>query len=415
MQPKMSLVQKLPAPAAAAMRRQSEYGSRVRALLLLTLAVGLAACSGGATSSAGTSPGSPTPIPTASQTPVATASPTPESTPAPGTFSVTGSPLDYVETAVLLQDGRVLGITDRTSTVQLYDPTTGTFSLTGKMTTERSGVTATRLPAGKVLVVGVAWNLDSQPGDPGAELYDPATGTFSLAGSVVRPRVGHTATALRDGRVLIAGGLGLGSDEDILASAEIYDPATGKFSSTGSMHTARENATATLLADGRVLVLGGDQVCCGSSPVFVGSAEIYDPATGRFSTAGSFESPLTGFTATLLPDGRILIAGGQTLDGDPLSLAQLYDPATRTFTATGSMTTGRAGHLATSLLDGRVLVVGGAEVGTAEIYDPATGRFSPTDSLMSGQGTDTATLLKDGRVLMAHVGVNPLTAELYWP
>jgi hypothetical protein len=397
------------------MRPGSSSSRATRALAVTALAAGLAACGGGAGSPSSAPERSATLAPTASVSASPSLGPAPTPTPAHGTFTVTGAPVASVETAVLLQDGRVLGITDRTSTAQLYDPATGTFSLTGKMTTERSGVTATLLPAGRVLVVGVAWSPDSQAGDPAAEVYDPATGTFTLAGSVVRPRVGHTATALRDGRVLIAGGLGLGSDEDILASAEIYDPATGKFSSTGSMHTARENATATLLEDGRVLVLGGDQVCCGSNPVFVGSAEIYDPASGRFSAGGSFESPLAGFTATLLPDGRVLIAGGQRIDGDPLSLADLYDPGNHRITHTGSMTIGRAGHTATLLLDGRVLVVGGAEVGSADIYDPATGRFSPTDSLMSEQGADTATLLKDGRVLMAHVGVNPLTAELYWP
>jgi hypothetical protein len=222
----------------------------------------------------------------------------------------------------------------------------------------------------------------------------------------------HTASLLNDGRVLIAGGTGSGSGGTTVASAEIYDPATGKFTPTGSMHTARETASATLLADGRVLILGGEYGG-GRTGGFVSSAEIYDPATGLFSGAGSMAGGYLAHTATRLPDGRVLIAGGMDLKGTT-DKAWLFDPATGTFSPTGSMMAARAGHTATLLRNGLVLVVGGAESRVAELYDPATGTFRQTGS--TRQDDQTATLLKDGRVLIA--GGNalpPLTAEIYWP
>jgi N-acetylneuraminic acid mutarotase len=162
--------------------------------------------------------------------------------------------------------------------------------------------------------------------------------------------------------------------------------------------------TATLLKDGRVLIAGG--VGPRSGEDYLASAEIYDPVTGQFSAAGSLPSPRVYNTATLLPSGLVLIAGGWSASSSTsqvFSECYLYDPANQ-----------RSEHTATLLLDGRVLVVGGG-TGSADIYDPATGRFSPTGSLMTGYGTNTATLLKDGRVLTANVGMLPLTAELYWP
>jgi hypothetical protein len=291
-------------------------------------------------------------------------------------------------TATLLTDGRVLvtgGEKGRDdpgglSSAEIYDPTTGAFAPTGPMANARTGHTATLLSDGRVLVTGGLADKDALAS---AEIYDPETGTFGPTGSMASARGGHTATLLPDGRILIAGGLKLGgADWPVLATAEIYDPKTGTFSPTGPMTIAHDRSfgrylhTATLLREGGVLMAGGGDGTEGGTA----TAEIYDPKTGTFSPTGSIAISRWVHTATLLVDGRVLITGG--LEG-PLSTAETYDPETGTFTRTGWMTTARAAQTATLLPDGRVLVAGGRDRGgsataTAEIYDPATGTFSPT-------------------------------------
>jgi serine/threonine protein kinase len=193
-------------------------------------------------------------------------------------------------------------------------------------------------------------------------------------------------------------------------------PATGTFSLTGSMATARTGHTATLLSDGRVLIAGG----VGSE--YLASAELYDPASGTFSPTGSMAVTCYDHTATLLRDGRVLIAGGDD-DSGRFASAELYDPAAGTFTPTGSMATAREGHKATLLPDGRVLIAGGvgsdgSALASAELYDPDTGTFSATGSMATAREGHTATLLPDGRVLIAGGGGASgalASAELYDP
>jgi hypothetical protein len=338
-----------------------------------------------------------------------------------GTFSPTGSMAEARtgETATLLADGRVLIAgggaanghdTPSLATAELYDPKTGKFSPTGSMSRAHNVGTATLLQDGRVLVVGGGFRTGDD--EKSADLYDPKTGKFSATGPESTDRWGHTATLLGDGRVLIAGGMGYGV---ALTSAELYDPNTGKFTPTGSMITARWRATATLLADGRVLFTGGSSDSGPGSAAFA-TAELYDPSTGKFTSTGSMSDARDYHTATLLTDGRVLVAGGSPSSGPTLASAELYDPATGRFASAGSMRTVRGGHTATLLADGRVLLEGS---GSAELYDPLAGVFRPTGSPLIERTHATATLLQDGRVLVEGGWDSSNTvlasAELYQP
>jgi hypothetical protein len=319
--------------------------------------------------------------------------------PSTGAFSPTGSMTATRggDTATLLPDGRVLfaggyncgpgGADGIWSSAELYDPATGTFGRTGSMRVPREFHTATLLPDGTVLIAGGLTGTEP-PAAGGivfasvraaatdqvltsAEVYDPATGTFRSTGQMVNPHMRHTATALRDGRVLIVGGGGESSRGT--AVAELYDPSTGTFDPTGSLATVRRLHTATLLADGRVLVAGGRA----PDDAVYRTAELYDPRSGTFSDGGSMGNRRQQHTATRLPDGRVLITGGYASNGERwriLSEVDLFDPATGGFTPAGSMGPPRSGHTATLLLDGRVLIAGGSDatggVTSAVLYQP---------------------------------------------
>ncbi len=284
----------------------------------------------------------------------------------------------FGHTATLLPNGKVLlaggfvnsvwdyGGSTSSNEANLYDSATGVFSGTGNMTASRGGHTATLLANGKVLIAGGADQDPTGTGLASAELYDPNTGAFTQTGSMAVGRFLHTATQLQDGRVLIVGGV-LTSASDPVAAAEVYDPATGIFTMTGAMATARERHTATLLADGRVLIVGGTTSTGTGDLQSTATVEVYDPSTGSFSVTGSLAEARTFHTATLLPNGKVLVAGG----GDENSTAEVYDPATGSFSISGGMEIGRSGHTATLLPNGSVLVAGGgifAGLASAELY-----------------------------------------------
>ncbi len=219
-------------------------------------------------------------------------------------------------------------------------------------------------------------------------------------------RDGHTATLLPDGRVVIIGGSPWGTSIRPLA-IEVWDPVTASFGPAGSLADLRWGHTATLLPDGRVLVVGGT---VGDT---VRSAGIWDPATGTSTPAGTLVEARAFHTATLLPDGRVLVIGGT----DRAS-AEVWDPETESFSPAGPMNEARGFHTATLLPDGRVLVVGGGDSGamaTAEVWDPATGSFEPAGSLALGRAQHTATLLPDGRVLVAGGSGGLAAAEVWDP
>jgi hypothetical protein len=227
-------------------------------------------------------------------------------------------------------------------------------------------------------------------------MIDPS---WTATGSLATARFWHTATLLLSGKVLVAGGF---NDAAALGSAELYDPATGTWTATGSLGTARYNHTATLLPSGKVLVAGGLGVFSNS----LNSAELYDPATGTWIATGRLGTRRFYHTATLLPSGKVLAAGGLEAFPEFFSRGtELYDPAAGTWTATGSLDHPRAHHTATLLPSGEVLVAGGENsggiLGSAELYDPAGGTWTETGRLSTSRYSHTATLLPSGNVLVA--------------
>jgi Galactose oxidase, central domain/Kelch motif len=252
---------------------------------------------------------------------------------------------------------------------------------------------------------GIAHVVASSAADPsrtGAAIVTIVPSGFRPTGYLTSNRASATATLLRDGKVLILGGEsvtsdnGCGGSDTPISQAEMYDPASGSFAQAASLQVGRTLQTATLLNDGRVLVAGGSN----SSSAPLASAEIYDPATGAFMLTGSMLEPRVGQSATLLQNGKVLIAGGTDT-----TAAEIYDPANGTFTATGNMVSPRSSHTATLLANGKVLIAGGGSLQTAELYDPAAGTFVLTGSMEFPRNGHTATLLADrGRVLIAGGG-----------
>jgi hypothetical protein len=246
----------------------------------------------------------------------------------------------------------------------------------------------------------------------GQTLFSQSRGTFTPTGTMNASRAGHTATLLADGKVLIAGGYSFGFPPQVVASAELYDPVSGTFMNTGNLVTPRARHTATLLPDGRVLLAGGFSAI---PNVPTAKAELYDPSSGVFTTVADVnrETEQAVHTATLLSDGRVLVAGiGPN--------ARLFDPVTSTFTEAGSYADPKPWVAWTSALlpDGRVLLTGCTAFcagGMTQVYDPVANKFSVTGPMSSWGNVNTATLLMNGNVLS--VGSNeyafPADAEVY--
>ena len=347
-----------------------------------------------------------------------------------GTFSATGSLLTGRDQhiAVRLPSGKILvaggGVggpfgLDATTTAELFNPATDSWTATGSMTHARFGHTAVLLPNGRVLVSG-GTPRNSCTGAPvgnSAEIFDPMTGTWTLTSNMNVPRNAAAAVLLANGKVLVAGGENrCGS---IFNSAEIFDPATGTWAVTGSMNDARGAAAHVLLPNGKVLVAGGTSAALNS----LASAEIFDPATGTWTRTGSMQNPRhwLSFDSSpsdgLIPlsNGKVLTVGGETFRVTPaLTAAELFDPATGTWTVIGNLGTARNLHRATLLTTGQVLVTGPGN-NSAELFDPATGTSSPAGNMTSARTFHTATLLLDGRVLLAG-GRNAIrSAEIFDP
>ena len=373
-------------------------------------------------------PSAPTALPaTVGPSPsVAAAAPTATQVPEPEVVvpSSIGSLLDPRggwHTATLLRNGRVLvtgglvqppgrdsgpqGWGSHLKSAETYDPSNGTWTLAGSMTLTRAGHGATLLDDGTVLVVG---GLGPEDWRASAEVYNPSTDSWARAGMSKGPTAWHAATRLSDGRVLVAGGYVnvAGLNNGPVDWAEIYDAATGTWSTTGSMGDERLFHTLTFLDDGRVLAAGGSTDL---------PAEVYDPSDGTWTQTSSLREERRFHTATLHEDGTVLLTGGMTRDFEALQSAEIYDPAGGAWSLAGSMSEARAAHTATRLTDGRVLVAGGLRaresdfiglyvsgpvVGSAEVYDPSSGTWSPVGSMSETRAYHSAVLLEDGRVLV---------------
>jgi N-acetylneuraminic acid mutarotase len=433
-------------------QRSRHAAGRWRFLLVAILVVLVAACSGPRTSiptplvpptvadtattvagigTATAPPGTPTrPAGTPGGTPVGT----PGGSEAGGQWTTAGSLAQgrVSHTATLLPDGRLLVVGgergqaggNSLSSVETYDPRSNSWSAAPAMNLGRMAHTATPLPDGRVLVVG---GDAAQPGQPTGstntvELYDPRTNSWGSGPASALGRERHSATLLPDGRVLVVGGETMGTgvaQGRALASAELYDPRTNSWSPLPDLSRPRVGHTATVLPDGRVIVVGGASEGATGQREVSASAEVFNPASGQWSPLGDLTTGRADHSATLLPDGRIMVIGGQTTEtrggralmiavgsaAIPSATSEIFDPQSGRWTPVVSLGTPRSGHSATLLPTGQLLVVGGYGQGTgqplanAERYDLATGSWSAL-SIPVARAEHTATLLPDGSLIL---------------
>lgn len=314
-------------------------------------------------------------------------------------------------TATLLSDGRVVVVGGSAAKLaESYDPAAGSWSAAGNLSVDHSKSTATLLPNGNVLVTG---GQGPSQYYKSAELYNAATNSWSSAGNMSTVRVYHSATLLPNGNVLVVGGSdGVYQQHNV----DLYNSGTG-WSAAGGLLISRSNHRATLLPNGKVLVTGGKSYNGGG--VFTASAELYDPAANKWGNVASMATARYDHSATLLGNGKVLIAGGSDSSGQPIKSAELYDPVSNSWTNVGDMATTRANHSATLLPNGKVLVAGGFNTGTvanAELFDPATNTWSAAGSMTTPKYYHAAALLPNGKVLATGGASTALSsAEQYDP
>ncbi|MHB8876375.1 MAG: Kelch repeat-containing protein [Myxococcaceae bacterium] len=325
-------------------------------------------------------------------------------------------------TATLLNSGKVMVVGGQPESpsigidsTELYSPVTGSWTPAATLPEPRANHTASLLSDGRILVAG--GGLSTDQGLPSgvdvtgtALVYDPAANSFTPAQPMAEARSFHTATVLGNGKVLVTGGAGAPNPQTYLgkalSSAELWDPATGAWAATGSMSAARSQHTATLLADGRVLVLGGANDLARSRQ----SAEIYDPGTGAWTPGPTPPGPARNFHfAELLRSGRVLMGAGiQLPDGIFLSDSALFDPAVPGWSSGGDLIYQRSGPFSVRLQSGAVLVGAGGNCGQSiclgsadtRIFDEASGAWRRGPELLAALWEPTATLLRSGDVLL---------------
>ena len=311
-----------------------------------------------------------------------------------------------------LPDGRILAVTGHPlkgqslASAEIFDPTANTWTPTGPLNVARNGVEPGGLivlPGGQVLIVGGGTAARSVKE---AELFDPTTQTWSLTGPMNEARSNHSTTLLADGRVLVVGGIDWAT-EVVRSSAELYDSATGRWTLLAPTSGPRTNHSAVLLNDGRVLIVGG-----ASTPDFsdeLSSAEIFNPMTLAFRATGAMHEARRAFRALKMNDGRVIAVGGSHgTVGDPaaqLSSVEVFDPRSESWGVVAPLIEGRWGPDVAVLSDGSILVTGGmyGRVGrrrTAEIFNPETGVWSSAGALKQGRNGHRSIRLDDGRILI---------------
>ncbi|MBA3913157.1 MAG: hypothetical protein H0X25_04745 [Acidobacteriales bacterium] len=337
-----------------------------------------------------------------------------------GNWTVTGAIAKYATapSSSVMRDGKVLtaggnlgGVGAVFPWAQVYDPVANKWTATPDMKSPRNGLSGTTLPSGKVLLAG-----GSNGGNgvkltilTSAELYDPAKNNFTLArGKMAVGRMYHSATLMGNGKVLLAGGIN-GYYISIryitcTNTAEVYDPATQTFSSAGTLSAPRCGHTATLLPDGRVMVAGGTD-----GKILLNTADIYDPATNTWTAGANMSVARDYFSAAVLSGGKVLVTG-------PDTSAEIFDPVSNTWTTAGGTQFTYGANAAATLLNGEVLLVGGP-AGQCELYDPTTGLWNSTGTLNTARWQFGISVLRDGRVLITdgETGFQVGSAELYRP
>jgi N-acetylneuraminic acid mutarotase len=324
----------------------------------------------------------------------------------------------FAHTATLLRSGKVLVAggyngSSTTNTAELYDPTSNTWATANSFGTARDNHTATLLGDGTVLVVGGG----GSSGTNDVEVYNPGSNSWSATTHLITGRLGHTATLLANGSVLVAGGESSTTVNHVLNSAEVF--SNGVWTSTGTMVSTRISHTATLLPNGKVLIVGGED----TNGNTLKTAELFTPSgtNGTWAATGSLTTARNSHTATLLPNGTVLVAGGQDSSGSAIGTAEIFSGSS--WSAGGTLVTARDGQTATLLPGGLVLLTGGDDssnntLASAEVFNPASGTWAATGNLGTGRELFTATLLPNGQVLAAggySNGTRPTTTTLYNP
>jgi large repetitive protein len=329
-------------------------------------------------------------------------------------------------------------------TALIYNPTTRTWAKAPNMSIARTDATATALPDGRVLVAGgydrrvttsstVPYPVIHILPLTSSQFFNPTSSTWTTGPTLAFGRFGHSAIALKGGRVLVVGGADRQDPERLLNSAELYDPATKKWLGAGTVGPPRTQFTLTALADGRALLAGG---LAADGSTVLRSTLFYDPTKNVWAPGPDLADARTGHAAALLADGRVLVTGGADLVGR-LASSELLDPTAKSWSASGALATARSNQLAVSLSNGRILVIGGSGSGdplpNSELFDPAAKGSPAPARVPAGPGRwqlaaakpipvpddnnpHAAQLLPDGRVLMfPALEYADFTAQAYDP